>query len=145
MSHDNAQNPKFGHIDEPHDEFTEFEPMKICSKCGEEKPVSEFGFITSTPDRLTSKCKDCFKQPERELKFPDSTRRPGNLPDQLIRDIRKDRGTRSLTDTDADDKGLSINALASKYSDVYYDSKKYTLTWRLVRDILTGRSYSNVD
>jgi len=36
--------------------------MKICSKCKEDKPLSEFNKRSSAPDGLRAKCKDCCKQ-----------------------------------------------------------------------------------
>ena len=40
--------------------------LKRCSKCGEDKPHSEFYKHPTTKDRLQSQCKECQKKPKRE-------------------------------------------------------------------------------
>lgn len=40
--------------------------MKVCSKCGENKPVSEFGNNQRMLDKLHSWCKDCARSADRE-------------------------------------------------------------------------------
>ncbi len=49
----------------------EAETTKVCCRCKEEKPVSEFYSATSSTDGLRSDCKDCFKayQSERRRKL----------------------------------------------------------------------------
>lgn len=39
---------------------------KVCSKCGEEKPISEFGKRNKSPDGLQYQCKECRKEIHRE-------------------------------------------------------------------------------
>jgi len=36
--------------------------MKVCSKCGEEKPLSEFGKLKESRDGLNYKCKQCCRE-----------------------------------------------------------------------------------
>ena len=36
---------------------------KVCVKCGEEKPLTEFYRNKRARDRKTKRCKECFKKP----------------------------------------------------------------------------------
>ena len=40
---------------------------KICTKCGEEKPLTEFNFKNKAKNKRQSQCKDCQRKREREL------------------------------------------------------------------------------
>ena len=44
------------------------EGMKRCSKCGEVKPVGEFGKSKVSKNGLQSRCKECFKKYYEENK-----------------------------------------------------------------------------
>lgn len=51
--------------------------MKICNKCGEQKPLSFFGKNKNSKDKLNSKCKRCAVQQSIEAykRNPDTKRR----------------------------------------------------------------------
>ncbi len=40
---------------------------KICTKCGEEKPLTEFNFKNKAKGKRQSQCKECQRAREREL------------------------------------------------------------------------------
>ena len=40
---------------------------KICTKCGEEKPLTEFNFKNKARGKRQSQCKECQRKREREL------------------------------------------------------------------------------
>lgn len=40
---------------------------KICTKCGEEKPLTEFNFKNKAKQKRQSQCKECQRAREREL------------------------------------------------------------------------------
>lgn len=40
---------------------------KICTKCGEEKPLTEFNFKNKAKGKRQSQCKECRRKREREL------------------------------------------------------------------------------
>ena len=41
--------------------------MKTCTKCGEEKPISDFSKRSASPDGLQYKCRPCAKAEDKEL------------------------------------------------------------------------------
>lgn len=46
--------------------------MKVCKRCGEDKPRSEYYRHPTTRDRLFARCKDCVK--DKQLSYYESNR-----------------------------------------------------------------------
>lgn len=55
---------------------------KVCSKCGEKKPLSSFGKNKAMNDSLTVWCKDCITEYRREYKE--------NNPEKFDREKKKE-------------------------------------------------------
>ena len=66
-------------------------PTKVCTKCKEEKPVTEFHNDRSSRDRLSSWCKDC-KNKNRSTTQRAKTRGRGVVRTRNLYDYIKSRG-----------------------------------------------------
>lgn len=49
--------------------------MKVCTKCKQEKPPTDFGRYARTKDGLDTQCKECRRA---KLRTPESRNLPGN-------------------------------------------------------------------
>ena len=61
--------------------------MKRCHRCGDEKPLAEFGNRKGAPDGLQNLCKVCYR--ERQLEYRARKKVPGELDLSYDRDNRE--------------------------------------------------------
>lgn len=51
-----------------YEEIEHQKTTKVCARCKQEKPLSEFGVKKRTKDGLNPYCKDCIREYTKELK-----------------------------------------------------------------------------
>lgn len=51
------------------------ETYKVCTKCGRQLPVKEFGYSKANPDGYTNLCNDCRAEKAKRLKERQQVRR----------------------------------------------------------------------
>lgn len=51
------------------------ETYKVCTKCGRQLPVKEFGYSKANPDGYTNLCNDCKAEKAKRLKERHQARR----------------------------------------------------------------------
>jgi len=79
--------------------------MKKCNKCNKEKPLSEFGKLSISPDGLRYKCKECRNELRRNWRINNlekertRVRNYYRTPEGLYNRIKNDKGRKKMNMT----------------------------------------------
>jgi NMD protein affecting ribosome stability and mRNA decay len=74
---------------------------KVCSRCGEEKPITEFYRRSASPDGLNAACKECVRQAAAERRRKQHATKV--LEEAQKADARKERNLQRLYGISLDD------------------------------------------